>query len=657
MFKHCTPFTIILFAVLILPTSAISQNLDRYLKEGDEYLVKGDIYNASLNYAKYLEVDSLNKMALNKYAESLRLLLDYKKAKSTYAKLYKRDRGVTFPESMFWLAMMHKNLGEYEEAKILFEKYNKRFKKKGTYLALKSNLEAEACDWAMKEIQKSKNLRIQHFDSLINSVYSEFAPFELDSQLYFSSSKENQRKIKRNTPTAKVYKFSKKTQTVTELDSTYNFSTLSNGNLTFSGDGKICLFTRCSNISPVETRCAIYMRKKLNGKWGIAQRLNDTINQPEFTSTHPCLAQVDSVGTVLYYSSNRKGGEGMMDIWACKLLSNGRFGIPYNLGKNINTMDNEITPFFSSLSQTLYFSSDWHIGLGGYDIFKSKRKNRVYSVPQNMGYPINSSYNDLYFSSNALETQSYFSSNREGSNFDKFQNCCSDIYSFTSEKKDSVLKILPSPVILITKKDTVVKIVNELKLLVPLTLYFDNDEPDSKTTSTTTDKTYTSTFNNYIREIDTYKSNFSAGLKGDKKIDAQTEIEALFGDSIEFGMQQLDKFSKLLTRILPEGEQVKITLKGYCSSLASTDYNKNLAKRRISCLRNYFAAYNNGILLPYMSNNSSSDKIHGSIEFTEVEIGEINSGTNDDHSNKRLSVFSPQAALERKIQIIAISSK
>ena len=637
--------------------ASYSQNIEKYLANGDEYLAKGDVFNASLNYAKYLQEDSLNKEALNKYAESLRLLLDYKKAKEVYTKLYKRDRGINYPESMFWLAMVQKSLGEYEEARLLFDKYNKRFKKKGTYTALKSQIEMEACDWAQKEKRKANKIRIDHLDTLINSPFSEFAAVEKDSVLYFSSSKVPIKKIKKSVPHTAIFSFNKNKNNLITQDSIFNSSSINSGNLSFSADGKTCYFTRCQSISPTETRCAIYTRNIENGKWGAAKKLNDTINQQEFTSTHPCIAMVDSVGKVLFYSSNRKGGEGKMDLWGCKISPSGGYGIPYNLGKNVNSMDNEITPFFNQSSQTLFFSSDWHKGLGGFDIFKSNRKSRAYDVPVNLGYPVNSSYNDLYYSTNADETKSYFSSNREGSYFDKFQNCCNDIYAYADFLKDSIVKPLPPPIIAIAKKDTVIKIVNELKLLVPLTLYFDNDEPDSKTLATTTDKTYSNAFTAYLKTIDNYKSNYAKGLRGEKKTEAEIEIEAMFGDSVEFGMQQLEKFSKLLTRILPEGEQVKITLKGYCSALASTDYNKNLARRRIACLRNYFANYNNGELLPYIITTEKQPTSKGTIEFTEVEIGELNTGASDDIQNKRLSVYSPKAALERKIQIIAISSK
>ena len=637
-------------------TELFAQNINRYLEEGDQYLSSGDFYNASLNYVQYLKEDSLNKLALSKYAESLRLLNDFEKAKVVYLKLYKKDRGISFPESMFWLAMVHKSLGEYEEAKLLFDKYNKLFKKKGTYTALKSQVEMNACDWAQKEVRQKSTTRIEQLDSTKNTAFSEFAPSVLDSVLFFSSSKENLKQNKKNLPKTAIYSSKNNAAATLVSDSIFNSQEINTGNLSFSSDGKSCYFTRCVAINPTEMKCAIYARYLKDGKWSNAKRLNDTINQPEYSSTQPCIAKVDSVGTVLYYSSNRKGGEGKMDIWACKISPTGVFGIPYNLGKNVNTMDNEITPFFNESTQTLYFSSDWHAGFGGYDIFKTNRKNRAYQVPINLGKGINSSYNDLYYNTNTTETRAYFASNREGSFYDTYQNCCNDIYVAYHSKIDSVIKVIPPPVI-VAKKDTVIKIVNQLKLLVPLTLYFDNDEPDSKTLATSTDKSYQETFLSYLKQIDNYKSNYTIGLRGDKKNDAASAVEAVFSDSIEFGMQQLDKFSKLLAKIVPEGEQVKITLKGYCSALASSEYNKNLARRRISCLRNYFATYNNGELLPFIVFPGKQPQSKGSIEFTEVEIGELETKSSDDLKNKRLSVYSPDAVLERKIQIIAISSK
>jgi len=101
-----------------------------------------------------------------------------------------------------------------------------------------------------------------------------------------------------------------------------------------------------------------------------------------------------------------------------------------------------------------------------------------------------------------------------------------------------------------------------------------------------------------------------------------------------------------------EGKECLVTLKGYCSPLASTDYNINLAKRRVSCLRNYFNEYDNGIFQKYMQ----TDK--GLLKFTEEAIGKLlaDPTVSDNPNDQRNSVYSRKAAKERKIQIIAIST-
>lgn len=125
----------------------------------------------------------------------------------------------------------------------------------------------------------------------------------------------------------------------------------------------------------------------------------------------------------------------------------------------------------------LYFSSTYHKGLGGFDIFRSTYDKGTFGEPSNAGYPINSSYNDIYHSVNKEGTFAYLSSNRVGSFFEHKLNCCNDIYRYQLEPKAK-----PQVV------DTVKLIQGQLKVLVPLTLYFHNDEPDAKTKAITTKK-------------------------------------------------------------------------------------------------------------------------------------------------------------------------
>jgi hypothetical protein len=120
-------------------------------------------------------------------------------------------------------------------------------------------------------------------------------------------------------------------------------------------------------------------------------------------------------------------------------------------------------------------------------------------------------------------------------------------------------------------------------------------------------------------------------------------------------MQDLARFTQLLLKVLNDSEKVIITMKGFCSPLASTDYNVNLAQRRISSLRNYFMEYQNGVLRKFVDNPNAAE---GSIRFIDEEIGELKARPNvsDDYYDTQNSIYNPAAALERKIQIVAVST-
>ena len=138
----------------------------------------------------------------------------------------------------------------------------------------------------------------------------------------------------------------------------------------------------------------IYTSKYIDGRWQPVEKLNENINT-KYWESHACESKD---GQTLYFTSNRKGGLGGLDIYKSEKDSLGQWGPPLNLGPNINTDYNEETPFISEDGKTLYFSSYGHFNIGGYDIFYSSLfENNEWSSPLNMGYPINTSDNDLFY--------------------------------------------------------------------------------------------------------------------------------------------------------------------------------------------------------------------------------------------------------------------
>lgn len=626
-----------------------AQSIKQLLKQGTEATANKDYSASSQIYNQLILLDSSKIEYQILFADASRLNYDNNAALHWYQKIYKKDNGKVYKEVLFYIATLLKNIGKYKEAKKYFDKYYKKnrtvkdpIKKQ---MGLKAKQEIEACDLAQILIKNPVDSKVLHLDSAVNSRVSEYAPYEVDSVLYFSSLRDKSKTDDRGVGFNKLYtsnKLNNKRQKATELDSIFNKEGIHNANTCFNADFTKIYVTRCKALNASQYTCEIYFSDYINNKWTELKKLPSPININGANTTQPSTGKINNKDA-LFFASNRAGGEGGMDIWYSILNSDGTFNTPVNVGKNINTLEDEITPFYVNEINILYFSSTWHKGLGNFDIFKSEFKNNEFGESKNVGYPINSSYNDIYYSVNSKKDKAFISSNRIGSYFEDKPSCCNDIYSFSIPPLSEPIKPI----------DTSEQIINQMKVLCPLTLYFHNDEPEPKTKVIVTKKNYKKTYDDYMILKNKYISEYTRGTDGEQKEYAENRIINFFEDSVDAGIQDLEKFATLLECVLKRNEKVKITMKGFCSPLASTDYNVNLAKRRISSLRNYFMEYNGGILAKYVNNPNTAE---GNIEFTDEDIGELPvSKVSDDVKDTKNSVYSPYAASERKIQILAVS--
>ncbi len=624
----------------------------RVLKfKAQECVANKDWYGASQYYAKLYARDSINLPLKYNFAEASRLSYDLGVALGLYFSVVASDRDLKYPTSAYWVGQLLKNKQQYKEAKKWFLRFGKLSidKLQYDYYLKKSVLEIAACDSAMVWLKHPLKIKTEHLAQSINTKSSEYAAFERDSTIYFSTLRENKYADSQESY-SKIFtgeQRNKKWRKVRALDTLINNPRLHNANACFSPDLKTMIVSQCVSLNATEYLCDLYQSNFDGKKWSQAKKLPAPINQPSVSTTQANFGVINGKD-VLFFSSDRKGGEGGMDIWYSFKNDSGIFETPINAGKKINTPDDEISPWYIVESNLLYFSSTYHKGFGSHDVFKSEFKNNEFMEPKNVGLPFNSSYNDTYFSINNTNTRAYLSSNRTGAYFDGKQNCCGDIYRFNIDTVKIKPPPPPAPPI-----DTVKVAIEQMKLLVPLTLYFHNDEPNPRSKSITTNRSYETTYNEYKLLTQTYINEYNKGLKMNQREAATAEINTFFSDSLDGGIEDLRRFSDMLEKVLIKGETVKITFKGYCSPLAGTDYNINLAKRRISSLRNYFAETKNGVFVKYINNQTPNE---GKIIFEDVDVGELAvSKASDDLKDKRNSVYSPTAASERKIQILAVS--
>ncbi|HPA34884.1 MAG TPA: OmpA family protein [Chitinophagales bacterium] len=193
---------------------------------------------------------------------------------------------------------------------------------------------------------------------------------------------------------------------------------------TMNADGTLLFFTACNRMDGYGS-CDIYFSQKLKGNWTAAMGIGKPIN----TSAWEAQPSFSSDGRALYFSSSRPGGLGGKDIWVSYLDEQLKWSEPQNLGPNINTANDDQCPFIHADNQTLYFTSAGWPGMGGGDIYISRKTDTGWTKAENLGYPINTETDDNGLAVSYDGKMAFLASNRENG----FGGL--DIYSFELPEK------------------------------------------------------------------------------------------------------------------------------------------------------------------------------------------------------------------------------
>ena len=271
------------------------------------------------------------------------------------------------------------------------------------------------------------------------------------------------------------------------------------------------------------------------------------------------------------------------------------------------------------------------LDFGGFDIFQSSGLPRKFVDPQNVGKPINSSVNDMYYTEVDSTGKGAFISNRSGGYALKGETCCNDIYFFgpiDSSIVDSHLVDIP------VEENLEVRL--QAVQFLPLALYFDNDKPNRNSRAVSTNLTYQQTFESYLDR----KPKFL------QQAPNKSHIDSFFVKDVEVGFTKLQMLSDSLVKYLEMGYKLQLGVKGFTSPLGDADYNDNLALRRISSIENYLYQANNNRLQPAIDS--------GLLKFRQIPFGEFFSlnKVSDDLKSKKQSVYSSAASEARKVEII-----
>ncbi|MCG8701813.1 MAG: OmpA family protein [Bacteroidales bacterium] len=422
----------------------------RQLKKVAEYAKRtGDQHAAIHFYEMYLQKDSSNQRVNFQLALLQRDVRNYFKARDLFYRVF-TEEGEKFPLSEYYYAEALKATGEYDSAKIVFNTFKKNYrnikgKKNQDYkdYSRKVRIQITGIDSAKMLMERPLNLTINSLNSTINSPHVELSPFPIDNNTFIYASLKLDEMIFTGRKPADSLLPSRKFYLANKsgldwiggerIKWNINIEGVETCNGVLSRDGERFYFTRCEQNWQGKEICSIYLTKKEEDGWTDPEKLPAHINNPDYTSTHPALGNAAADGKeILYFVSDRPGGRGGLDIWYSvwsdtrKLWSRVK-----NCGGSINSRGDDITPFYFPQTRSLYFSSNGYAGMGGYDIYSASGEKMRFTKPLNAGHPINSSYDDLYYTASKTGEFGFFASNRPGLESQSNQTCCDDIYYYS----------------------------------------------------------------------------------------------------------------------------------------------------------------------------------------------------------------------------------
>lgn len=389
-----------------------SMSWKKHKKLAEDLMEQGEYFEAAENFEAAWKLKSKKTELIYQAAEAYYLVNDYRAAATAYQHI--ADRKDLDPLAGLKYARNLKQDGQYDKAIEAFTKVSDTYT--GQDKAILDDIitmEIQGAEMAGQlASRQDRNMDLVYPGSAINSEDMDFAPFPVTPDLlYFSSSKGGK---------ARIYSSQRQGDAWSQSDIPGNFPVISNGqyaNGCLSPEGDRFYFTICNDgrsWDQLKTRCELFVIQREGTNWSQPERLPDYINMDGITSTMPHVVNIGG-REILYYASNREGGRGGMDIWYVVrdlARSNNDFTFPVNLGPVVNTLGEEITPFYDQDEGTLYFASNGHPSVGGYDTFRSLGEEVNWTIPENAGLPVNSSANDYGFIINRAHTGGFLVSNR-----------------------------------------------------------------------------------------------------------------------------------------------------------------------------------------------------------------------------------------------------
>tara|TARA_B100001758_G_scaffold143421_1_gene123516 strand:+ start:9019 stop:11022 length:2004 start_codon:yes stop_codon:yes gene_type:complete len=406
---------IFIFLFAISSSDVYAQKKSRKMKKADfafsleEYSKAAELYKKAYKKTKNRAVKA---EIIFKQAECYRMSGNIKRAES----YYKRAIKAKYPNIIVYLryADVLRMQGDYEDAVIQYTKYIQL-----NPVDVRGEMGLKSCNFALKWKDVPTRYKVELMP-VVNSRFSDYSPAFGNgeySELYFTSSREggltNKTDARTGEPFSDVWfsKINKKGAWSRPVVMEEPINTEGNeGSVFLNKRGTAMYLTQCKVEKKKDLGCGIYVSQRKGKIWGAAQLVQIKVDS-NTTVGHPSLSADE---TIMIFSSDLSGGYGGKDLWMSVKEKRNRWSDPINLGPLVNTPRDEMFPFLAA-DGVIYFASNGHVGMGGFDIYKtSQNENGAYILPVNLKSPVNSSGDDFSFIVEDSGERGYFTSNRSG---------------------------------------------------------------------------------------------------------------------------------------------------------------------------------------------------------------------------------------------------
>ena len=417
---------------------------------GDQQSDKKDAYTALEWYNSAYENDNTDASAVYKIASTHESLRDYKSAAAWYQKLVDLDKDHNYPLSRYQHANAMKMTGDYQNSIVEFNAFMEEYPKdeaKYDYYIEMSKVQIAGAKYAQANTEPLEELIIENVGPNVNSPSTEGGAFPMGrEEILYTSLRADTIIIKEEGEEhehAKIY-IAKSGEEGWQAAEEFHAEVLQKEGFhlvepTFNEDHSKFYFVRAELVGNHLANSRIYVSTYIDGVLGEPTMLD--FNSPDYSCQDPALAVWDDKH-YLIFSSNMEGGKGGMDIYYAELNEDGTTKQPLNL-EGINTIGDDITPYFDERDGHMYFSSNGHPGYGGWDIFRSTRaQDGTMGAVINLGAGFNTYVDDFHFVLNKVgndDCYGYILSNRPGTISMKSETCCDDIFSVLMPERCDIL--------------------------------------------------------------------------------------------------------------------------------------------------------------------------------------------------------------------------